>query len=74
MSKAELITLRANILGGMDSYVREVIDDEDIFDYWLAEGVPDECPEDLLMEIAEDEHEFNRICYVFSKIVHVLNV
>jgi len=69
MSKTELRTLRANILGGMDSYVREVINDEDIFDYWLVEGVPDECSEDFLMEIAKDEHDFNRICYVFSKVI-----
>lgn len=68
MSKAELITLRANILGGMDSYVREVVDKEDVLDYWLMEGVPDECPEDLLMEIAEDRDEFIRISKVFGNL------
>ena len=68
MSKAELITLRANILGGMDSYVREVVDKEDVLDYWLMEGVPDEASEEMLMEIAEDRDEFIRISKVFGNI------
>lgn len=53
--------LKANILGGLDSYIRDNIEDEDLFDMWLTYGVPDECDEQLLMEIAEDEDEFRRI-------------
>lgn len=68
MSKTELVTLRANILGGMDSYVREVVDKEDVLDYWLMEGVPDEASEEMLMEIAEDRDEFIRISKVFGNL------
>jgi hypothetical protein len=70
MSKNELYVLRANLLGGMDAYVREVIDDEDWFMAWLELGVPDGANEAELMEIAEDEADFNRICRVFADIIN----
>ena len=69
MTKNELYVLRANLLGGMDAYVREVIDDEDWFMGWLELGVPDGADEAELMEIAEDEADFNRICGVFADII-----
>jgi hypothetical protein len=70
MSKNELYVLRANLLGGMDAYVREVIDDEDWLMAWLELGVPDGANEAELMEIAEDEADFNRICRVFADIIN----
>lgn len=69
MTKNELYVLRANLLGGMDAYVREVIDDENYFMGWLELGVPDGANEAELMEIAEDEADFNRICEVFANII-----
>ena len=71
MTKNELYVLRANLLGGMDAYVREVIDDEDWFMGWLELGVPDGANEAELMEIAEDEADFNRICRVFADIIGI---
>ncbi len=69
MTKNEIQVLRANLLGGMDAYMRAVIDDEEDFMSWLAYGVPDEASEEDLMEIAEDEEEFNRISKVFSDLL-----
>lgn len=69
MTKNELHVLRANLLGGMDAYVREHIDDEDYLMEWLEMGVPDEADEDTLMEIAEDEEEFNRIFAYFGSLI-----
>jgi len=60
--------LRANLLGGMDSYIRE-LGDEEIWWDWIAEGVPDECDEETLMEIAEEESEFIRITKFFYDLV-----
>ena len=34
MTKNEVQVLRANILGGMDTYMREVVDDEDDGWFW----------------------------------------
>ena len=62
--------LKANLLGGMDAYIRDVVGDEDIFMRWLMVGVPDGSTEEDLMEIAEDEEEFNRIAEVFSNIIN----
>lgn len=68
MSEKELVVLRANILGGMDAYIRETVQDEDNFEYWLAVGVPDESIEEYLMEIAENEAEFTRIAVEFGRV------
>ena len=69
MSKNEIQVLRANLLGGMDAYVREHLDDENYLMAWLELGVPDGADEEELMEIAEDEKEFNRITDIFSNII-----
>lgn len=69
MSKNEIQVLRANLLGGMDVYVREMVDDEAFLMDWLAEGVPDEANENDLMEIAEDVEDFIRICKVFGDLL-----
>lgn len=69
MTKNEIQVLRANLLGGMDTYIRQAVGDEDFFMEWLAYGVPDDADEDTLMEIAEDEFEFERICIRFARIL-----
>lgn len=61
--------LRANLLGGMDSYIKNVVGDEEIWGAWIELGVPDECDEETLMEIAEDESEFIRITEVFGSLI-----
>lgn len=63
------VTLRANILSGMNEYILECIGDEDIHITWLVGGVPDGADEDEIMEIAEDKAEFERIAYLFGNLV-----
>lgn len=70
MTKNEIQVLRANLLGGMDAYVREHLDDEDYFMEWLELGVPDDADEDTLMEIAKDEEDFNRIVTEFASLLN----
>lgn len=74
MSKNEIQVLRANLLGGMDTYIREIVGDEEILMYWLEVGVPDDADEDTLMEIAEDVDEFERICTVFNHCLKFTNL
>ena len=69
MIKNEIQVLRANLLGGMDAYVREHLDDENYLMGWLELGVPDGADEEELMEIAGDEEDFNRIVCVFSNLI-----
>ena len=58
MNKKQATILRANILGGMNAYVLDVIGDELGTEIWFQCGVPDGADEEMLMEIAEDEKEF----------------
>ena len=65
----EMITLKAELLGGMDIYVRETIGDEDLTDGWNMYGVPDGADESDILEIASDDSEFRRICEYFGEII-----
>jgi len=65
MTREELIQLRMNMLGGMNSYVLEQIGDEDITDYWWEEGVPDGADEDDLRSIAENDEMWTEVCRTF---------
>lgn len=69
MAKAEMITLRMNLLGGMHDYILNVVGDEDYIEVWLAEGVPDGATEDDLRELAEDEDDWTFICRLFGNMV-----
>lgn len=65
----EVKMLRANLLGGMDSYIKNVVGDEEIWGAWIELGVPDECDEETLIDIADDESEFIRITEVFGSLI-----
>lgn len=60
--------LKMNLLGGMDAYARDNFDEE-LFEVWLEEGVPDGADEETLQEIVEMDGEFERICRVFGSLL-----
>lgn len=68
---SDLIIARAEILEWMDRYIRN-IGDEDILDWWLQEGVPDESSFDDLLEYAVDEDDWNCITDCFASICKYL--
>ena len=68
MTRQELIVLRANMLGGMNEYVKCFNDETAYYDYWI-EIVPDECTEEDLMDIAENDEDFNDVCILFGKLI-----
>lgn len=70
MTRNELNVLKANLLGGMDEYIRS-INDESVYNTWAMVGVPDGADEDELMEIAEDSVNFAEICGVFGRLVEI---
>lgn len=61
--------LKMNLLGGMNDYVMHCIQDENLQDEWLTNGVPDELTEEDLEFIANDEHEFAEVVHLFGKLV-----
>ena len=61
--------LKANLLGGMNAYILDVIGDDDITERWNMFGLPDKCDEETLMEIAEDDSEFLRISNLWNNLI-----
>lgn len=66
MTKDELTLLRANILGGINEYIKEAMDSDEQWLFWVTYGLPDECDEETLMEIAEDGEDFYKMLRIAS--------
>lgn len=69
MTQNEIKVLRANIVCGMDTYIREVIGDDNITDYWLTYGMPDGSDEDSVMYDMEDDGTFEEWVVAFKQCV-----
>lgn len=70
MNKTEMLTLKMNLFGGMDSYIRERFDPETI---WMWELVLDThiINETTLRIIASDDYEWARVCAYFGTLVRL---
>jgi len=77
---SDIVILRANILGGMNEYIKELnplnkIEEagiEELLNAWYNVMHPDILrfvDEDELMEIAQDTELFNSLTATFSKII-----
>lgn len=71
MMKTDFLVLRANLLGGMDDYIHNVIDNPHTTAIWKTEGIGlSEIPtEDDLMAIADSDKDWTRACYIFGNLV-----
>ena len=61
------IEFRVKLMKEFNTYVLETIGDDNVTDYWLTYGIPDEVDEDEYLEIAESEDEWLDIVKAFSK-------
>ncbi len=61
----EMKILRANIMGGMNEYVKAQGDD-DLWEEWIS-VFPDECSEEELMEMAKNGMIFEDVVSHFNK-------
>ena len=69
MSKRDIIIkLRVQLLEVMDRDVRNSVKDDDTFEYWLENGVPDGADKDILSEIAMYDDLFTDISRVYTNI------
>jgi hypothetical protein len=64
-SRHTIENYRVDILHHFDNYIRDVLDDEEIFEYWITNGVPDSADEMDLRSIAEDDEQWLDIVAVF---------
>ena len=70
MAKAEtLIQERIKLLKTMDAYICEEVGDEDIWETWIAVGVPDCATEEDYRFIAEDEKIWCETCALFGRLI-----
>ena len=60
--------LRMNLLGGMNYYIIEHIQDEEEFERRITYGVPDEATEEDLETIAEDDGLWRACCMLFGEL------
>ena len=65
----ETIMLRANIMGGMNEYIKD-LGDEVIWMKWIM-VFPDGCDEDELMEMAEDEETYLEVVECYTRCLKI---
>ena len=70
MAKTEtLIQERIKLLKGMDSYICNEVGDEDIWETWIAVGVPDCATEEDYRFMAADEETWCETCALFGRLI-----
>ena len=69
MTKQEMRKLRINLVKEMHLYVIDT-GDEELYDCWFAEGVPDD-PSEEDFEFFADEHSFKELCELFGKLMDI---
>jgi len=71
----DLVLLRANIIGGMNAYIKD-LGNKEVYGEWLAtypaEPTREDITEDELMEIAEDEVYWLDIVYAFARCLNLV--
>lgn len=72
MDYNELITLRMNLLSGMNSYIYDEIATRDItFPWEKLGGMSENITEDELRSVAKDSIEWERLCNLFGTLVNM---
>jgi len=68
VTREEMKATRLNLVHQMHDYIMNT-GDEEIYDVWLTECIPDEpCEEDFEF-FANDPTEFRELCKIFGKLV-----
>lgn len=67
MTRNEMNVLKANMLGGMHEYMRN-LNDENAYYVWITYGVPDEPSEEDLIGIAEDINSWKECVDLFAEL------
>lgn len=64
--QTDITKCRMEFLKQFDYYIKNIIGDEDIIEFWSMAGVPDGYDEEDLKEIALDDEEWLCIVQVFG--------
>ena len=70
ITREEMRKTRLSLVHQMHDYIMNT-GDEEIFEIWMRDAIPDEpCEEDFEF-FADDPDEFKDLCELFGKLVHV---
>ena len=64
----DMTTLRIGFLKDMHNYIIDM-GDEDIYDRWIEEGVPDKPDDEIFEFIASNDDDWHEVCELFGKLV-----
>ena len=64
----DMTALRIGFLKDMHNYIIDM-GDEDIYEIWIEEGVPDEPDEEIFEFIASNDDDWREVCELFGKLV-----
>lgn len=67
-TKQSEIERKIELLKDMHNYIIDM-GDEDIYDRWIEEGVPDEPDDEIFEFIASNDNDWREVCELFGKLV-----
>lgn len=68
MTREELVKTRIEIAKQMNDFIIN-LGDEEIWEVWITNGIPDEPQEDDYELFASDDGEWNGLCELFGSLV-----
>lgn len=68
VTREELIKIRIELAKQMNQYILN-LGDEEIYDAWFEEGIPDGPQEDDYEFFASDDKEWKELCELFGALV-----
>ena len=72
--RTNLTKTRAKMLEEMNKYIYDKIGDEDIIDYWLMYGMPDDSEDDDFLDCAESDDIWLSLVDTFAKCLKMAGV
>lgn len=64
----DMTALRIGFLKDMHNYIIDM-GDEDIYDVWIEEGVPDEPDDEIFEFIASNDDDWREVCALFGRLI-----
>ena len=68
VTREELIKIRIELAKQMNQYIIN-LGDEEIYDAWFEEGIPDGPQEDDYKFFANDDEQWKELCELFGELV-----
>lgn len=73
VTKEEMRDIRLQLVHQMHKYIMDT-GDEEIYEVWMRDAIPDEPCEEDFEYFADDTTEFKELCEIFGRLAHVDNV